>query len=58
MDELSKQLENLQANMQTREEESLEKLNSLKKELKQAAKEKKVLESRLKEQRDLMQSRE
>jgi len=44
--------------MLEREEESAETISSLKKELKLQGKEKKALESKLKEQRDLVSSRQ
>ena len=58
VDDLSRQLESLQKNMLEREEESADTISSLKRELKAQGKEKKALESKLKEQRDLVSSRQ
>ncbi len=46
---MSKQIEALQTSMHQREEESAEKMAVMRKELKLAAKEKKAIETRLKE---------
>lgn len=58
VDDLSRQLESLQKSMLQREEDSANTIASLKRELKSQGKERKALEQKLKDQRDLASSKQ
>ena len=58
VDDLSRQLESLQKSMLQREEDSANTIASLRKELKSQGKERKAMEQKLKDQRDLASSKQ
>lgn len=58
VDDLSRQLESLQKSMLQREEDSANTIASLRKELKSQGKERKAIEQKLKDQRDLASSKQ
>ena len=58
VDDLSRQLESLQKSMHQREEDSANTIASLRKELKSQGKERKAMEQKLKDQRDLASSKQ
>lgn len=58
VDDLSRQLESLQKSMFQREEDSANTIASLRKELKSQGKERKAMEQKLKDQRDLASSKQ